>query len=1041
MENQYTSLTQNQKLLWLGQELNPESPMYNMVMTYEIKETVSFPHFKTAFQKLVEKSDTLRSVFELQNGELIQRYLPSIDYEIEFKDFSSENTPKQEYKVWEEQRVRHQFDIQKCLFDCVLVKLSADHFIWYINQHHLITDGWSTAIIFSKMSELYAKAIQNEIDELEEFPSYQKFVAFEQKIRESEKGKEVSKYWEERRKKFPAAPSLYHKKNTSLQTASERLHVNLGKERSEKIRELANQKGVRGWSLDLTLYNIFLTTLFAYLHRVTDQEQVLIGSPTHNRTSKSFKNTIGFFVEVFPLLTQIEGGETLMSLLQKVQIESNSFLKNAQTGASTSDLNRNFNVFFNYINAVNSEFNGSPVRTEWVHPGHQDPRHHLRLHVHDFDNSGDIQLYFDFNTTVFDSQEQAIAIQHFLNVLDAFIEDRNQEVKNINLITESEVSRITAWNATTVAYPENETLLSKFEEQVVKTPNEVALLFKEELLSYKALDERSNQVAHFLIQQGIQKNDIIALSLERSLEMMIYIYGIIKAGGAYLPIDINTPTERLNFIVKDAKVKALFYNHNNIEISTLESANCFNLATIKSEVLSGAITKNQIEIAPDDLAYVLYTSGSTGEPKGVKCHHKGICNRLNWMNNEYPITQNDTLLQKTPITFDVSLWELFWPLQVGARLVVEIPDGHKNPERLIDTIQRNKVTAIHFVPSMLNIFSQVESVENCKSLQRIFCSGEALSTSVVQQTYAKLDAEIHNLYGPTEASVDVTNWHCKKDELLDEIPIGKPVANTQLYILDETLNLLPIGVIGELYIAGKQVADGYLNRERLTKERFVKDVFSSDPSATMYKTGDLARYRTDGVIEYHGRIDNQIKIRGLRIELGEIEKTIEKHSNISQAIVKVDQQENLIAYYTGKKVEEGEIINLLKQRLPIHMIPSLFMHLENFEFLSSGKVDRKKLPEHSIKEIRSEKTYLAPRNEIEEMILDIWKEVLQLNEIGVDENFIQIGGNSLSAISITSRLKKTLALEISITDVFNYATVIEYAKYVEEIITELLSES
>ena len=1041
MENTYTSLAQNQKLLWLGQELNPESPMYNMVMTYEIKGAISVPHFKMAFEKLVEKSDALRSVFEIKDGEPIQKHLPIIDYHINFKDFSNNVKPKEGYSTWLKKRIQLQFDLDKCLFDCVLIKFSESHFIWYINQHHLITDGWSNTIMFSYLTQFYSIAILNKLDDNEALPYYKDFVIYCKNFKENGKIEVALKHWHEKFKQFPSVPELYHKKDVLLDTASKRLHVKLGKKRTEKMRALANIKGIRGWSLDLTLYNIFLTSLFAYLYRVSGQDKLVIGSPTHNRTTKKFKETIGFFVETFPLLTEIEVGETFMSLLKKIQIESNSFLKNAQIGASTPEMSRAFNVFFNYINTSNSDFNGAPVKTSWVHPGHMDPRHHIRLHVHDFDNSGEIQLYLDLNTKVFDAEEQQNVQEHFLKILDAFIENHVQQIDTVNLITETEISKIKAWNNTKVDYSIDETLLSKFEAQVLKTPNKVALIFEETSLTYQELDEKSNQVARFLIQKGIQKNDAIGVSLDRSIEMMVYIYGVIKAGAAYLPVATDIPTERLEFIIKDAQAKILFYNHKNLNENILNIVDCFYVETITQQISLLDESSNGIVTVPDDLAYIIYTSGSTGEPKGVECHHQGICNRLNWMNNDYPITSNDTFLQKTPITFDVSLWELFWPLQEGASLVIEVPNGHMNPDGLIKTIKHNQVTNIHFVPSMLNVFTQTNGVEICTSLKRIFCSGEALSVPIVENTYDKLDVEIHNLYGPTEASVDVTSWHCKKEDLVNGIPIGKPVANTKLYILDEKLNQLPIGLKGELYIAGKQVAKGYLNRELLTNELFIKDLFSDDPNAKMYKTGDLARYRADGVIEYHGRIDNQIKLRGLRIELGEIENSIEKFTDISQAIVTVDKKDNLVAYYTGENIKNASIVSALEQRLPKYMIPQFYMHLDSFELLSSGKVNRLKLPLHDAStSVKISERKTSPRNEIDEIILDVWKEVIGIDQIGVNENFIRIGGNSLNAISITSRLKAMLELDVSITDVFNYPTIAAYSDNVERVITELLND-
>lgn len=1033
-------LTPSQSLLWIGQEMNPESPMYNMIMTYEIKGAISVAHFKTAFRNLVAKSDALRSVFTIVDNVPVQQFLLEIDFEVMFVDFSKEEHPEEVYCIWRKKRAQHLFNVQQCLFDCVLIKLAENKFVWYINQHHLITDGWSTTIIFSLMSKLYANALRDNVAYIEEVPQYKSYVQYFQEIATSKKTKEATEYWQQKTLNLETPAPLYFKKKQLLQTNSERALVKLGSNRSIKIKELANEKGIRGWTLDTTLYNLFLTVLFSFLHRITGQEHLVVGAPSHNRATKKFKNTIGLFIETFPMEVAIEEGETFLSLFKKIQIESNYFLKNAQVGSTTPDVSRSFSTFFNYINAANTKFDGFDVATEWVHPEHTDPRHHVRLHVHDFDNTGEINLYFDLNSSVFNKEERAVLPQHFLKILDACLLNHHQEINHVSLVTDTELDKIKDWNATDKPYSAKENLLSKFCVQAKKTPNKVALLFGEKRLSYRQLDEQSNQVANFLIEKGIQKSDIVILSMDRSLEMMIYMYGVVKAGGVYLPVAVNTPTERLSFIIEDSNSFALFYNHTINEVLQTK-ANCYNTAVLKEEVCLLATTQPKINIQPEDLAYVIYTSGSTGKPKGVKCHHKGICNRLNWMVEEHPLTDLDVLLQKTPVTFDVSLWELFWPLQVGASLVIEKPEGHKNPEGLIATIKKYNITIIHFVPSMLSVFMKTAMVESCNSLKKIFCSGEELPAKLVADTYDKLDVDVYNLYGPTEASIEVSSWLCKKSTKADYIPIGYPVANTKLYIVDAFMNLAPIGIPGELYIAGDQVAKGYLNREELTKEKFITTTFSDAAETKMYKTGDLVKYDADGAIIYLGRIDHQIKLRGQRVELGEIETNIEKHPAIVKAVVNVDEKENLVAYYTGSLAATSEIIANVKGHLPEYMIPSVFVYVEKFELLSSGKIDRKKLKvitpleNNVVKKIR-----VAPQNEIEEMIHDTWLRVIELEEIGINEDFISIGGNSLLAISITSRLKEILELELSINDVFNYPTIKQYALYVEEMITELLNE-
>lgn len=1044
MENQRTPLTQNQQLLWIGQELNPDSPMYNMVMTYEIKGAISLVIFREAFDKLVQKNSVFRSVFETHQGTVQQKHLTKIAYEVQYVDFSAHENPETEYEIWEAQRVQHIFNLTKIAFDCVLVKCAEESYIWYINQHHLITDGWSTALIFAQMQKYYAELLENNTAIEEHLaPQFQDFATEAAKIGSASSVNELKAYWKNKLEGYSVMPKLYHCDSSSLVTASKRISLSLGKERTEKLKAFANQKGVRVWTVDLTLYNIFLTALFAYVYRVSDQEELVIGSPTHNRTSKSFQKTIGFFVEIFPLIAQIEDGETFMSLLKKIQVESNSFLKNAKTGSSTSEVNRKFNVFFNYmLNTSNTSFNGFEVNTEWVHPGHTDPRHHLRLHVHDLDNTGEIKLYFDLNTSVFSESLQQEIPQHFLNILDAFINNGDQKIDTTGFATLNEITKIKEWNATSVNFDVTETLLAKFEKQVQATPGNIAISFNQNKLTYAELHHKSNQVAHFLSAQGVQSNDIIAISFDRSLEMMIYIYGIIKAGAAYLPIDPKTPFKRIAYILEDSKSKVLFYNHEEFKNFDLNNIPNYHVNQIENKVEAASIDKLVNTVNSQDLAYVIYTSGSTGTPKGVKVSHQAICNRLSWMNNDYSITSADVFLQKTPITFDVSVWELFWPLQIGATLVVEVPEGHKNPEQLVQTIQKNKVSQIHFVPSMLTLFLNTENVENCASIKRVFCSGEALPAATIKKTYELLqEVEVHNLYGPTEAAVDVSSWYCDSAQLSAGVPIGKPVANTQLYILDQNLNQLPIGLPGELHIGGVQLAKGYLNQEELTAEKFVANVFANNATEKLYKTGDLARYREDGNIEYLGRIDTQVKLRGLRIELGEIESSLELIQNISKAVVVVDAEKQiLVAYYTGSQVAQNELKDSLTLRLPEYMIPSVFIPIKEFIYTLSGKVDRKKLPGLEKEVYEQPIKRLPPTNEFEELVWEVWKEVLQLENIGINENFIRLGGNSLQAISITSRLKKELELEVSITDVFNYPTIKTYAANVEKTILKLMNE-
>jgi len=465
-----------------------------MVMTYEIFDTISVEHFKLAFQKLVDKSDALRSVFLTQNGITTQNYNRQVNAHVNFIDFSAEKDPNNSYNEWQTERVTISFDLTNTLFDCALIQLASDHFIWYINCHHLITDGTSSALMLEEMSLLYEEAQNGIVDTSRNLPLYSGFSSFEKSRQSTTAFENAKNYWNEKRNEFPKAPSLYFKDATSLQTTSVRKEIFLGKERTEKLVALANEKGIRSWTLDLSLYNIFLTTLFAFMYRVSGQSKLLIGAPTHNRTTSDFKKTIGFFVEVFPVLAELEKD------------------------------NRDFNVFFNYIlNTKITDFNGAPTKTSWVHPAHSDPRHHIRFHVHDFDNTGEIKLYVDLNTGIFNDEECERVPLHFINLIDAFIANKEQAIDTTSFVTKEESEKIFKWNDTATDFDHKETLLTKFLSQVEKTPDAVALKFQDKTLTYQEFDKKSNQVAHWLIKKGIEPNDVVIVSMERSFTFMGFL--------------------------------------------------------------------------------------------------------------------------------------------------------------------------------------------------------------------------------------------------------------------------------------------------------------------------------------------------------------------------------------------------------------------------------------------------------------------------------------------------------------------------------------
>jgi amino acid adenylation domain-containing protein len=589
-------------------------------------------------------------------------------------------------------------------------------------------------------------------------------------------------------------------------------------------------------------------------------------------------------------------------------------------------------------------------------------------------------------------------------------------------------------NNTPVEYPDrNRSLHSLIEAQASRTPEQVALDFEGEKVSYRELNERSNQLAHYLQKQGIAPNVLVGIYVERSIEMVVALLSILKAGGAYVPLDPEYPTERLAMMIEDSQTPGVLTQQKLLAHFSRRDTPTFCLDTDWKSLASESTSNLNIAVSPSDAAYAIYTSGSTGKPKGVVNVHQGIVNRLLWMQDAYRLTSDDRVLQKTPYSFDVSVWEFFWPLITGARLVIARPGGHRDPRYLADTINREQITTLHFVPSMLRSFLQAVEIPKRSSVRQIFCSGEALPADLQRQFFSRMDAELYNLYGPTEASVDVTHWTCRRDDNRSFVPIGRPIANIEIYILDEQLRPTPAGAEGELHIGGIGLARGYLNRPELTAEKFIRNPFSDDPNARLYKTGDLARFLPSGDVEYLGRLDHQVKIRGFRIELGEIEVVIGQYPGIRQVVVvaREDKPEDkrLVAYVVPVQIENFETAELrefLKTQLPDYMVPVVVV-LQALPLSSNGKVDRKALPAPTVGNDTEGNEFISARNEIEKGLVGIWSELLAIQQIGMRDNFFELGGHSLLAIRLVSRIEQSFGKELSLASLLEAQTVEQQA--------------
>lgn len=788
---------------------------------------------------------------------------------------------------------------------------------------------------------------------------------------------------------------------------------------------------------NVNLTVVFLTAFYVLLYRYTGESDILIAWQQDLRNNTK---TIGYFTNFLPLRVGFCDDLGFQELCSRVNLVLDNAI--AHQDYPFPCLVRDFKspicqVGFAYQNL--NEFELLPnlfiadAGVEFFELSQQRVEFDFNLDVFFVNNS--IIFKFKYNTDLLDAAIVNSMVEHYRNLLVSIAQNSQDRVSRLPLLSGKERQQILFdWNRTAKDYDLSLCLHELVTQQVEKTPDAIAVKFKDEELTYRELNSRANQLAHYLQFLGVQPEELVGICVNRSLEMVVGLLGILKAGGAYVPIDPGYPQERIAYMLEDSQVTVLLTQYSLLSNLPMHPVYTIALDRDWSKIEESDDSEIRSEVTCDNLAYVIYTSGSTGKPKGALNTHRGICNRLLWMQEEYNLTSDDCVLQKTPFSFDVSVWELFWPLITGAKLVVAEPGGHRDSFYLIEIIINEAITTLHFVPSMLQVFLETKGVELCKSLTRVICSGEALPVDLQKRFFQRLNCQLHNLYGPTEAAIDVTYWQCQPNTTLPTVPIGRPIANTQIYILDNYQQPVPVGVIGELYIGGFGVGRGYWNRLELSHQKFIPNPFAT---GRMYKTGDLGRFLGDGSIEYVGRIDHQVKIRGFRIELGEIENVLIQHPDVREAVVIAlndhRQNKHLIAYlvFFKSQIIQSELRYFLKEKLPEFMMPSAFIILEAMPLTPNGKIDRRALAISDFAVSDRSNLFVSARNDLERQLVRIWSELLHVSEIGVCDNFFEIGGNSLLAIHLVSAIAEKFGHEIPLATLFSNPTIEQLAEILQ----------
>lgn len=1018
----YYKLTHPQKRIWYIDKINTNSPLHNIGGCLSIYEVIDVEVIKEALNLVIRNNEGLRlRVLEKEN-ETFQYIKEFQNEDIDFLDFSNYENPQREQETWSNELFKKCFNLEDSkLYYFAIYKISEKEYGILLNIHHVISDGWSITLIQKQICDIYRKLMNKEDVDMVNY-SYLDFIKDEEEYLNSERFIKNKNFWKD---KFLDMPEKFlYKTSSSLE--GKRQCFNIDEELTNKIKKVADNK-------KCSLNTFFIVILLIYINKVTYKNDLVVGTPVFNRTNKDQKNMIGMFTSTVPVRFKLDTGMKIEYLIKLVNRELKLCFLNQKypydllikdLELAKKGYDSLFKMCVNYYNSkYDSDINGIDVEVKEYYCGNQS--YSLQLTVKEWEERN-ITLNFDYKTSEYSDNEIKTMYEAMINIVNQIVTDENIVVNDLKLMNKEDSNyKVYDLNCTNSYYPQK-TVCELFEEQVIKTPNKVAVEFKDKTLTYKELNEKSNQLANHLREKGIGNRSIVAIMETHSVELMISILASMKAGAAYLPIDSSYPVERINYMLEDSKINMLLTNFKITDEIKFKG----NIINISDESLQG-YSKNNLSKSNSlsDLVYIIYTSGSTGKPKGVMIEHQGLANYIWWANKRYLKNENETMALYSSISFDLTVTSIFTPLISGNKIVIY--DNDETEFVLYKILRENRATVVKLTPAHLTLLKDMDNTKS--SIKRFIVGGEDLKVNLAKEvcnSFGK-NIEILNEYGPTETVVGCMIY--KYDEDKDKgvsVPIGHPADNVQIYILDNKLNPVSTGFVGELYISGDGVARGYLNRQELSHERFIENPFIK--GKRMYKTGDTARYLENGAIEYVGRIDNQVKIRGYRIEIGEIERYLIENECVKDAVVvfKEDLLGNkmLNAYVVSKKeIKDSELKEWLLKFLPKYMIPTNFVFIDKLPLTLNGKVNYSLLPEP----IAIEKEFVNSSTYSEKELVIAMEEILGVENISMNDNYYQLGGDSIKAIQISSKLKN-LGLNIKVKDILAYDSIEEIAATIEE---------
>ncbi len=1001
------------------------SILYNIPGGIIFDKKPDIKKLESCLNELVNRHESLRTYFEIYNNELVQKIQPEIDFKLDVSDYMiNEENLKNEFDNFVKP-----FDLSTApLFRAKLLNLSNGNVAFFIDMHHIISDGTSISILIDELCSLYNGKKLNKLN-----ITYKDFSKWERDKLKNGDLQEAENYWVNQFiNDIPVLDMPTNYSRPAMKSYSgNKVHFQINEKVTNKINSLCNKYSI-------TPYMLFLSAYYVLLYKYSKQDDIIIGSPIVGRNNANTYNVIGMFVNSLPIRAKIDSNSSFIDFVNSIksiclknyQYQDYPFDELVNKLNIQRDTSRNplFDVMFTYQNNGNPDINFDGINVKYYIPDTKISKFDLSLEI--IPENDLLNLSFEYSNSLFNKEFIKHLSNHYINIINTILEDSTIKISDINILSKAEQSKILyEFNNTKMDYPKEKTISILFEEQVQKTPNNIAIVFENQELTYKELNEKANCLAHYLRKKGINRNDIIGIMVNRSLEMIIAILAVLKSGGAYIPIDPEYPEDRIKYMLNNSNAKLLLTQKKLEDNIEFDNKVCIDL--INDKIYTNNCDNLKCINNYNDLSYIIYTSGSTGVPKGVCLTHKALTNLALYLNNNVEFLK-ETNTQKsiasvTTISFDIFIFETLICLQKGLRIIISNEEEQHIPSELLELIKKEKIDIIQMTPSRMQIFLDNIASNNLYSLNYVVLAGEPLPDSLLSNLLKMGIKKVYNGYGPSETTVfstftDVTSY--------PKINIGKPLSNTQMYILDKYMHPCPIDVPGELYISGDGISKGYLNNEELTNKLFIDNPFVE--KTKMYKTGDLCKFLSNGEIEYLERIDNQIKIRGLRIELGEIENKILTYPNIKKACVikqTINNRDFISAYFTvNKRINISELRKYLSKYLPKYMVPSYFTVLDDFPYTPNGKINKKVLP--LPKEIlNSDKPneYTAPKTDLEKKFVAVWEKVLNIKPIGINDNFFELGGDSILAMNLNIELKKVID-SISYSDIFKFPTISELIK-------------